>query len=77
MRSELVGDLNEKLTSSAVHVGGHLNGHVEVHSLGLGETVGTRHVVCDLERNLASGTQRVASRVHVALSSIVSFCVLH
>lgn len=68
--------MNEKLTSSAVHVGRHLDSHVEVHSLGLGETVGTRHIVCHLERNLAGSTQRVASGVHVALALIVSFCIM-
>lgn len=65
-----------ELTSSAVHVSGHLDSHVEVHSLGLRETVRSRHVVSDLERNLASSSQRVASRVHVALAMIVSFCSL-
>lgn len=70
-------DVNKPgLTSSAVHVSRHLDGHVEVHSLGLRETVGSRHVVCDLERDLASGSQRVTSGVHVALSLMVSHCII-
>lgn len=65
-----------ELTSSAVHVSGHLDSHVEVHSLGLRKTVRSRHVVSDLERNLAGSSQRVASRIHVALAMIVNSCSL-
>jgi hypothetical protein len=56
-----------RLTSSAVHVSRHLDGHVEVHSLGLRETVGSGDIVCDLERDLTGSSQRVASGVHVTL----------
>lgn len=64
-----------RLTSSAVHIGRHLDGHVKVHSLGLGETVGTGHVVSDLEGDLTGGSQRVASWVQVTLL-IVSYYVI-
>lgn len=52
--------------TGAVQGVGHGNGHVEVLGLGLGETVGTGDVVGDGERGLASSTEGVTGRVHVA-----------
>lgn len=71
--SDIIYDLIMRLTSSAIHVGGHLDGDVEILGLGLGETVGSRHVVGDLEGSLAGGSQRVTSGVHVTLELMISY----
>lgn len=55
------------LTSSAVQLGWHGDGDVEVLGLGLRETVGARDIVAHLQGRLPCSTQSVAGGVQVTL----------